>query len=198
MNPQESAPDGAPVSPPPTPTDTGEGLPEFSTLAPSVQDYIRGLRREAKKSREEKKAAEREAQDAETRRLENEKQWETLAQQRADKLKELEPKAAEAEEMRQFLSQQLDRRLAAIPQQWRDAVPEYDDPRRVLDWLDKNEAKLRLPSLPPQAGGLQGNGAGATGAQKKPMSPEFLAIARKMGRTVAQAQASWDANNNAE
>lgn len=189
-------PDGSVPVPQPSPVDPPDGaLPDFSTLPPIVQEHIKGLRKEAEKYRNEKKDAEKARQKEETARLEAEKQWEQLAQQRASRLNELEPLASEVEELRQFLQSQLERRIAALPAQWRSAVPEYENPRKTLDWLDKNEANFRLPSLVKTDAGIIGDRGGQqTG--KIPMTPEYLAAAKKMNKSIAFAQAAWDEDRN--
>lgn len=156
---------------------------------------IKELRTELKRRRETEKEADRKRAESETLKLEQDRKFEELSTQLKGKLAEVEPKAARLDEYETFLNQQLERRLAALPPQWRDAVPEYDDPRKVLEWLDRNEAKMRLPSLVNTGAGQQGD-RGQVSKQKVPMTPEFLATARKTGRSMEQAQKSWDREHN--
>lgn len=196
MNDVQTLPDGdAPETQPPAHDAQSGTLPDFSTLPPLVQEHIKGLRKEAETYRKKERDAEKARAKAESDRLEAEKQWEQLAQQRAAKLSEYEPLVSEVEELRQFLQTQLDRRIAALPAQWRSAVPEYDNPRKTLDWLDKNEANFRLPPVPNIGAGVQGDRGGQQNG-KAPMTPEFLAAARKMGKSAAFAQQAWDEEHN--
>ena len=53
-----------------------------------------------------------------------------------------------------------ERRIAAIPEQMRTLVPEYDDPLKLAAWLDANAAVFSRPAPPPMDGRAGGNGGG--------------------------------------
>ncbi len=191
MNPVTPPPEDGAIVPPEAPQTSART--DFNSLPSDVQAYIKSLRDEAKQTRLEKEAVEKQRLKDESARLEAAKEWEQLAQQRAAKLAEVEPKAAELEAMQQFLQEQVDRRIAALPEQWRSAVPEeYTNPRSILAWLDKNERLFRAQTPPNIGAGTQPgaltNGANAHGQP----SANFLAMQLKIGRTAQQAQASWD------
>ena len=55
-----------------------------------------------------------------------------------------------------------ERRIAAIPENMRSLVPEYDDPLKLAAWLDANAAVFSRPAPPPLDGRAGGNGTPAT------------------------------------
>jgi hypothetical protein len=54
-----------------------------------------------------------------------------------------------------------ERRVAAIPENMRSLVPEYDDPLKLAAWLDANAAVFSRPTPPPLDGRAGGNGTPA-------------------------------------
>ena len=69
-----------------------------------------------------------------------------------------------------------ERRIAAIPENMRSLVPEYDDPLKLAAWLDANAAVFSRPTPPPMDGRAGGNGAPATVTDA-----EVLDFANRMG-----------------
>ena len=55
-----------------------------------------------------------------------------------------------------------ERRIAAIPENMRSLVPEYDDALKLAAWLDANAAVFSRPAPPPLDGRAGGNGTPAT------------------------------------
>ena len=55
-----------------------------------------------------------------------------------------------------------ERRIAAIPENMRSLVPEYDDALKLAAWLDANAAVFSRPTPPPLDGRAGGNGTPAT------------------------------------
>ena len=53
-----------------------------------------------------------------------------------------------------------ERRIAAIPENMRSLVPEYDDALKLAAWLDANAAVFSRPAPPPLDGRAGGNGGG--------------------------------------
>ena len=51
-----------------------------------------------------------------------------------------------------------EKRIAAIPEQMRSLVPEYDDPQRLAAWLEANAAVFSKPAAPSLDGRAGGNG----------------------------------------
>src|ERR1700690_2049443 len=93
------------------------GKVDISTLPPAIQEYIKDLRGEARKANDAKKEADKLRQTAENTRLENDKQWQTLAEDRKAKLSDLEPKVARLDEMNDYLRTRNTRRIEALPKQ---------------------------------------------------------------------------------
>ena len=195
MPPEDTTPEGAGTETP----EVDELVERINADPTKTADEIRKLRKESRERKDRLDKAESDRLSAETARLESDKQWETLAQQRADQLKELAPKASQFEEYKAWAENELERRIAALPQQWRGIMPEVllQNPRAALEWLNANESLFRLPVLPNTGAGQQGD-RGQVGKQKVPMSADFIAMARKTGRTMEQAQKSWDREHNPE
>lgn len=72
----------------------------------------------------------------------------TEAQKAQARIAELEPKAQQAERIAAALQATVDKRIAALPEEWRDAVPAFEDPVQTLEWLDKVAPKLTLQRPP--------------------------------------------------
>lgn len=87
-----------------------------------------------------------------------------MAEKRSGELEaaqsELETLRADAEQYRTTLQQTIAARLETVPEQLRSLVPEYDDPAKVLAWLDANADKLVQPTAPPLDPGPRGDGQG--------------------------------------
>ena len=69
-----------------------------------------------------------------------------------------------------------ERRIAAIPENMRSLVPEYDDALKLAAWLDANAAVFSRPAPPPMDGRAGGNGTPATVTDA-----EVLDFANRMG-----------------
>lgn len=184
---------------------TDDELPDFSTLPPAVQEHIKGLRSEAKQSRLDKQEAVRKAQSLEsqrakdeTARLERDKEFETLAQQRAARLEEVEPKAARLEQMEEQIRQRNTERIAAIPKNYQSLIPDFvltADPLEVQKYLDKNEASFRVQTPPPTDAGVRGNSSNGS-KSKVPMTAEYLTQSARAGLSTERAQVAWDRKYN--
>ena len=126
--------------------------------------------------RAELEAARKEAASYRTKLRQTEKaktDAETAAMAEQGKYKELyEAVRAKADE-RDALQERLDaitaqaqaaneRRIAAIPENMRSLVPEYDDALKLAAWLDANAAVFSRPAPPPLDGRAGGNGTPAT------------------------------------
>lgn len=128
----------------------------FKGLPPEVQRYIDDLRGENAKWRVEKKRAEDNARKDAEKRMAEQEQWRELAEARAAKLAEVEPKAERALAAFEAL---IDARLKRIPADVRKRTVEpirtNMDSVAFVEWLDANEDLLTLrpaPNLEPGAG----------------------------------------------
>lgn len=120
---------------------------EVNNLAKSLKAELEALRT-SKQADEEKRLAEQQ-------------EWKTLAEQRAARLAELEPLAASVKEMQEALNATVKARIDRLPEDVRDLVPDFGDARKTLDWLNANEHKLMRPLAPAMDAGARGDkGAG--------------------------------------
>jgi hypothetical protein len=119
-------------------------------------------RKEAASYRTKLRQTEKQATDAEAKRLAEQGEYRTLYESvkakadAADALQErLDAITAQAQAANE-------RRIAAIPDTMRSLVPEYDDPLKLAAWLDANAAVFSRPTPPPLDGRAGGNGTPAT------------------------------------
>lgn len=157
----------------------------FTGLDPRTQAYIEELRSENAKWRVEKKRAEDTARKEAEKRMAEQEQWKELADARAAKLAELEPKAERALAAFEAL---IDARLKRIPIDIRKRTVEpiraNMDSVAFVEWLDANEELLTLRPAPnleagagaPSSGKGTGNG----------LTADELSIARAMNLSPEQ------------
>ena len=118
-------------------------------------------RKEAASYRTKLRQTEKQATDAEAKRLAEQGEYRTLYESvkakadAADALQErLDAITAQAQAANE-------RRIAAIPEHMRSLVPEYDDALKLAAWLDANAAVFSRPTPPPLDGRAGGNGTPA-------------------------------------
>lgn len=123
---------------------------------------LEAARKEAASYRTKLRQTEKQATDAEAKRLAEQGEYRTLYESvkakadAADALQErLDAITAQAQAANE-------RRINAIPEQMRSLVPEYDDPLKLAAWLDANAAVFSRPTPPPLDGRAGGNGTPAT------------------------------------
>ena len=131
--------------------------------APSPEQLraeLEAARKEAASYRTKLRQTEKQATDAEAKRLAEQGEYRTLYESvkakadAADALQErLDAITAQAQAANE-------RRINAIPEQMRSLVPEYDDPLKLAAWLDANAAVFSRPAPPPMDGRAGGNGGG--------------------------------------
>jgi multidrug efflux pump subunit AcrA (membrane-fusion protein) len=122
---------------------------------------LEAARKEAASYRTKLRQTEKQATDAEAKRLAEQGEYRTLYESvkakadAADALQErLDAITAQAQAANE-------RRIAAIPDHMRSLVPEYDDPLKLAAWLDANAAVFSRPTPPPLDGRAGGNGTPA-------------------------------------
>lgn len=184
MTQQTTTPEGAAETPSTNGTTaTPVEKTDLASLPADVREYIESLRSEAKKHRLEKSDAEKARQREEAARLEADKQWEALANKYKDEIDAMRPRAERVDAMEQFIAEMAQKRLDALPKQYRSLDPKYDDPLKTLQWLDANAATFALPAVPNLGAGQQGDSAGQAAAK---LTPEELALAQRAGMTPEQ------------
>ena len=132
--------------------------------APSPEQLraeLEAARKEAASYRTKLRQTEKQATDAEAKRLAEQGEYRTLYESvkakadAADALQErLDAITAQAQAANE-------RRIAAIPEAMKSLVPEYDDPLKLAAWLDANAAVFSRPTPPPLDGRAGGNGTPA-------------------------------------
>jgi multidrug efflux pump subunit AcrA (membrane-fusion protein) len=132
---------------------------EHAPLSPEqLRAELEAARKEAARYRTQLRTTEKQATDAEAKRLAEQGEYRTLYESvkakadAADALQErLDAITAQAQAANE-------RRIAAIPDAMRSLVPEYDDPLKLAAWLDANAAVFSRPTPPPLDGRAGGNG----------------------------------------
>jgi multidrug efflux pump subunit AcrA (membrane-fusion protein) len=136
---------------------------EHAPLSPEqLRAELEAARKEAARYRTQLRNTERQATEAEAKRLAEQGEYKSLYESvkakadAADALQErLDAITAQAQAANE-------RRIAAIPENMRSLVPEYDDALKLAAWLDANAAVFSRPTPPPLDGRAGGNGTPAT------------------------------------
>ena len=151
--PEAQAADGQQMEPEQTNSEHAQALPPEQLRA-----ELEAARKEAASYRTKLRQTEKQATDAEAKRLAEQGEYRTLYESvkakadAADALQErLDAITAQAQAANE-------RRIAAIPDAMKSLVPEYDDPLKVAAWLDANAAVFSRPTPPPLDGRAGGNG----------------------------------------
>ena len=155
--PEAQAADGQQMEPEQTNSEHAQALsPE------QLRAELEAARKEAASYRTKLRQTEKQATDAEAKRLAEQGEYRTLYESvkakadAADALQErLDAITAQAQAANE-------RRIAAIPEHMRSLVPEYDDALKLAAWLDANAAVFSRPTPPPLDGRAGGNGTPAT------------------------------------
>src|SRR6266571_414167 len=163
----QQTPGQTPTTTPPGQTPAG-GRTSLSELPQDIQDLVRGLRREAKESREALEAKLRTEQDAEQQRL----------KQHESRVKELEPIATRYNALAELVSEQIKAETKDWPASVKALDPGKDAPiEERMAW--KNRAAAIVAELASQARGtLPGNRPNPT-PQGQPSREELVAANRK-------------------
>ena len=154
--PEAQAADGQQMEPEQTNSEHAQLSPE------QLRAELDAARKEAAKYRTQLRTTEKQATEAEAKRLAEQGEYRTLYESvkakadAADALQErLDAITAQAQAANE-------RRIAAIPDHMRSLVPEYDDALKLAAWLDANAAVFSRPTPPPLDGRAGGNGTPAT------------------------------------
>jgi len=102
---------------------------------------------------------ERAQSEADQKRLEDEKRYQELADKYKAELDQVRPVAGQVDDYKAALKETAAAQIALLPEDVRDLVPEYPDPRDTLTWLNKNAAKLKRPLAPDMDAGVRGDSA---------------------------------------
>ena len=162
---------------PPAPTETpGRTVP--------LSDLL-----EERKKRQDAEARattlEKESQDRLTAQLVEQGKYKDLADQRAEKLAELQPKADQVESYEKTLLGVLTAQVESLPEDKRGLVPEALSTQQKLDWLSKNAAILKAPAAFDIGAGRHG---GDEDKKKIELTPEEIQTAKQFGVTPEDYQ----------
>jgi phage I-like protein len=127
-----------------------------------------------RKLQERLDATEEERQEQLEKQLSEQGKWKELAEQRAQELASMKPKADLVDEYETVLKEQLTAEIATLPDEYQDVVPDGLSTKDQLRWLAKNKAKF-MKAEPYDIG------AGKKGTKpdkKAELSPEEREIAR--------------------
>ena len=148
---------GASAGDPESNGDKSEGeAQDIGALPTWAQTVIKELRKGEAAQRTAKRQAEEEASRRETERLAGEKKFEELAAKLDSDLKAVQPKAERADALEAFLKNSVELRIKALPEADRTLVPEFDDPLKTLEWLDRNAARFTQQRAPDLDAGKKG------------------------------------------
>lgn len=134
-------------------TPTGQEPNGMETLPEAARKLIADLRAENAAHRRAKQESEAAAKLAEDKRLEAEKRFEELAQQRAAKIAELEPIASRYEALAAKLTADMEREIAKLPPEIKAMRPE-GDLDTLIEWTEKAKAlaaKMQAAAAPGHA-----------------------------------------------
>ena len=148
-------------------------------------DYVKDLRQEAASYRTKLRTLEQKEKDADETRLVEQKEWQTLAEQRAGEVKELESYKDMYTAMVDSVAESNTQRVKAIPESMQGLVPNFDDPIKLSGWLDANAQLLGKPIAPTMNGSA---GGGERPTEIGTLSPEELKAARRMNITAKEYQ----------
>lgn len=119
---------------------------------------MKKLRDEAAKYRKEKQAEVKARETAEAATMAEQGKYKELYEKVAPKLSDYDAIKERYDALIAQVQAANEKRIAAIPEQMRSLVPEYDDPQRLAAWLDANAAVFAKPVAPSLDGRAGGNG----------------------------------------
>ncbi len=176
QTPQQQQPGQTPpttATPGQTPT-SGQSRTSLNDLPQDIQDLVRGLRKEAKESREALEVIQRDAQTAADAKLKEQGEFKKLAEQHEARVKELEPIASRYAALSELVSEQIKTEMKEWPASVKALDPGKDASIETrLEWLTR--ARAIVADLNIQArGSLPGNRPNPP-AQGQPSREDMIA-----------------------
>lgn len=164
--------DPAPVTPPAPPAIQGE---QKENMVP--QSRLNEMAEKNRLLQERLNATEKERQEQLEKQLAEQGKWKEIAEQRANELAGMKPKADLVDEYETVLKEQLAAEIETLPDDFKDVIPDGLSTKDQLRWLAKNKSKF-LKAEPFDIG------AGKTGVKptkKVELTPEQKEMARQYG-----------------
>ena len=123
--------------------------------------------------------------EADQTRLAEEKRYQELADSYKAELDRVKPVAGQIDDWKAALHETAKAQIDLLPEDARELVPEYDDPRLTLAWLNKNAAKLMRPAAPAMDAGTRGDSA-AKNVKLTADQERALMLARQVDPTMTR------------
>lgn len=144
------------------------------------QSRLNEMAEKNRQLQEKIEAVEKERQSQLEEQLKEQGKWKEVAEERAKKLAELQPKAEKLDSYEQTLQKILDREVEELPDDFKDVIPDGLSTQQKLDWLAKNKSKF----MKADAFDI---GAGKRGIKKNEktaeLTPEEIETAHSFGYT---------------
>lgn len=163
---------------PPRGDDRDGDQPSYEELQAQLLDaqkHISKLNHEAAQNRV---AADKER----AQRLAEQGNFKTLADERAQRIGELEAYEERAKALEDSIRKTNEARIASIPDDMRGLVPTDYPPEKLQTWLDQNQQIFNRPKAPSLGAGL----SGGNGASEIELTPTQKQVADAMGMTYEQ------------
>jgi len=122
-------------------------------------------------------ASEKERQEQLEKQLAEQGEWKKVAENRAQEIAALKPKADTLEAYEKTLEAVLSAQVAEIPEAMRSLIPDALSVQQKLDWLSRNKALLVKPK-PVDIGAGRTGGTAPTGAD---LTAEEIQLAQQYG-----------------
>lgn len=162
---------------PPAPSAKPDVQPTEHMIPKSRLDEVLDSNR---KLQERIEAVEKERAEQLEKQLQEQGKYKELAEQRAQELANLQPKAKLVDEYEETLKSVLAAEIATLPEEYQDVVPDGLSTKQQIDWLAKNKAKF----MKADAFDI---GAGKRGIKKNEktaeLTPEEIETAHSFGYT---------------
>lgn len=130
----------------------------ITALPQWAQDVIGELRSENANRRVALRTFEEQQASRAQQELEDQQEWQKLADARKAELEQLKPFQTQVEQMEQTLKSVLDAQLADAPEAVKQAVETMPGSvQQKLEWFAQNRATLALPAAPRMDGGAVGD-----------------------------------------
>lgn len=155
---------------------TDDWIPKsvFNKTNNQLKDALK-LIEEGNKAREEEKNAQ----------LAADNKYEELYKASEAKLEPLQLEAEQATRFREALKAGNEARLARIPEDLQQLIPQFDDPIKMTLWLDTNP-NLYAETVKPRAPNLDGGAGGVSSTDLPKVTAKEAELAKNFGMTVEQ------------
>ena len=146
-----------------------------------LEEQLIETSREAKQRRLAKRESDDKARQAEEARLKESQEWQKLAEKHAKDLETLRPMADKASELEAAFLAHLNKRLEAVPDAWKTAIPDFGNPVKTMEWLDANGHLFATRPMPNIDAGA-GNNPSPKGA------PKLTSLERELAKSFSMSE----------